>query len=96
MTLQHHPEARIEILKIVEWYFAQEKSLAAEFDTELRQAERNIVDFPDFWHLLDGGYRRYHMKRFPYSVVYRVEDEVLLIVSVAGHKQPQNYWRKRL
>ncbi len=96
MTLQYHPEARLEILQVIEWYFAQEKSLAAEFDAELRQAERNIIDFPDFWHLLEGGYRRYHLKRFPYSVVYRQEGEVLLVVSVAGHKQPQNYWRKRL
>ena len=53
MTLQYHSEARLEILQVIEWYFAQEPSLAAEFDTELRQAERNIIDFPNFWHLLD-------------------------------------------
>ena len=96
MTLQYHPEARVELLRIIEWYFEAEKSLAAEFDAELRQAERNIVTFPELWHPLSGGYRRYHLKRFPYSVVYRLEGDTLLVVSVAGHKQSQNYWRKRL
>lgn len=96
MTLVYLPEVRVEILHIIEWYFEQDKSLAANFDEELRRAERNIVDFPEFWHQLDGGYRRYLMKRFPYSVVYRVEGETILIASVAGHKQPQDYWRKRL
>ena len=36
------------------------------------------------------------MKRFPDSVVYRMEGETLLVVSFSGHKQPQNYCRKRL
>lgn len=60
MTLQHHPEARLEVLQILEWYFAHKKSLAAEFNEEVKQAERNIVDFPDFWYPLDGSYRSYH------------------------------------
>jgi len=64
VTLQYHPEARVEILRIIEWYFEAEKSLAAEFDAELSQAERNIVAFPEFWHPLSGGYRRYHLKPF--------------------------------
>lgn len=96
MKLVHLPETRLEILKIIEWYFEQERGLAAEFDEELKRAERNIVDFPEFWHPLDGGYHRFHLKRFPYSVIYRIEGETILIVAVAGHKRSQNYWRKRI
>jgi len=95
MILRHLPEAAQEIYHLVEYYFGQEESLAADFDKELRKAEENIVDFPDFWSPVSGGYRRYLMKRFPYSVIYFVEDDVLLVVAVAGHKQEEGYWRKR-
>ncbi len=95
MTLKYLPDARLEVLHIIEWYFGQEKSLAAEVDIELRQAERNIIDFPEFWPPVGGGYHRYLMKRFPYSVVYRIEGETIVIMAIAGHKQQQGYWRKR-
>lgn len=95
MILEHLPEVRVEILKILNWYFKQEKSLAAKFHNELKKAERDILEFPDLWHPLSGGYRRHIMKRFPYSLVYRVESDRILVVAVAGHKQSENYLAKK-
>ena len=87
-------EARLEVMEAVAWYFEQEKELAADFDRELKEAEKGIEEFPDFWGSLGGEYHRYLLKRFPYSVVYRIEPDEVVIVAVAAHKRGSDYWRK--
>jgi len=36
------------------------------------------------------------VRRYPYSIFYLIEDEVVEIVAVAHHKQRPGYWLGRL
>ena len=42
------------------------------------------------------GVRRKSLARFPYSVLYTVDPDVLYIVAVAHQKRRPNYWLRRL
>ncbi len=40
-------------------------------------------------------YRKINVDRFPYKIVYRVDQTELVIVAFAHHKRKPNYWKKR-
>jgi hypothetical protein len=65
------------------------------FSEEIDAAESAIVRLPEAWPPFDLGTRRYLLRRFPFSVVYRVEPQRVLIVAVAhAHRRP-GYWKSR-
>ncbi len=44
---------------------------------------------------VDHRHRRGLLRRFPYSVIYRVEPEGILVVAVAHSRRRASYWRGR-
>jgi len=61
----------------------------------LSAAER-ISLYPEAWHPLDEGLRRCRMNRFPYGLIYAIENGDILVLAVAHlHREP-GYWRDRL
>ncbi len=95
MTVHHLLEAEREILEAVEFYHERVGGLAAEFYAEFCRARAEIEAFPELWGNVSGGYRRKLLKRFPYGVIYRIEDEQVLIVAVAHLSRHPDYWRNR-
>jgi len=77
-------------------YAERSVSAAAGFSEEIDAAESAIVELPDAWPPFDHGTRRYLLRRYPFSVIYRVESRRILIIALAhGHRRP-GYWRSRL
>ena len=95
MEICYTSEARLEALKSIEYYEEQQEGLAVDFYQELIAAEQSIKEFPDFWHQAGGGYRRKHLKRYPYSLVYKVLQNCIMIVAVAPSRREKDYWRNR-
>jgi plasmid stabilization system protein ParE len=42
-----------------------------------------------------GTSRRYVLRRFPYSIIYRATADEIQIVAVAHHRRRPGYWAKR-
>jgi plasmid stabilization system protein ParE len=77
------------------WYAERSQTAAVAFSDEIDAAESAIARLPEAWPPFDWGTRRYLLRRFPFSVVYRVESDRVLIVAVAhAHRRP-GYWRSR-
>ena len=94
--LEYLDEALDEAEAAARWYAERSASAAAGFSEEIDTAESAIVDFPDAWPPFDHGTRRYLLRRYPFSVIYRIESRRILIVAVAhGHRRP-GYWKSRL
>ncbi|MGE3842912.1 MAG: type II toxin-antitoxin system RelE/ParE family toxin [Vicinamibacterales bacterium] len=78
------------------WYAERSPTAAAGFADELEGAILAIEGAPALWPRHDFGTRRYLLRRFPYSVVYKVERTRIVIIAVAhGHRRP-GYWQGRL
>ena len=93
---EYHEEALEEAEAAARWYAERSASAAAGFSEEIDTAESAIADFPTAWPHFDRGTRRYLLRRYPFSVIYRVESTRILIVAVAhGHRRP-GYWKSRL
>ena len=94
--LEYLEEALEEAEAAACWYAERSVLAAAGFSEEIDEAESAILKFPDAWPPFDHGTRRYLLRRYPFSVIYRIESRRILIVAVAhGHRRP-GYWKSRL
>jgi toxin ParE1/3/4 len=89
------PPAGEEFVFAAKYYEAEESGLGEAFIEEVERAAMRIAAFPEHGSSHLAGTRRIVLARFPYSVVYREEAGVLLVVAVAHHRQRPGYWRHR-
>jgi plasmid stabilization system protein ParE len=88
--------AQRELDDAVAWYNDQVAGLGLEFLDELDRAVRRVVEFPLSFPEIERGIRRCRLGRFPYGLIYGVDDETIVVVAVAHlHRQPR-YWIGRL
>jgi hypothetical protein len=62
---------------------------------ELDRAMEAVGDSPERWPAYLKGTQRLRLRRFPYSVVYRVEIRSVLVVAVAHERRQPGYWATR-
>ncbi|MDM8539484.1 type II toxin-antitoxin system RelE/ParE family toxin [Desulfococcaceae bacterium HSG9] len=88
------PEAEEDLSETFEWYEEKRKGLGYDFllqiDAGLRLIENNPLAFRERYK----GTRRHIIKRFPYIIVYRVEDLKVIVLGVLyGGRDPR--WIKK-
>ena len=94
-TLDYLDEALAEAEAAARWYAERSPTAALAFSEELDAAESAIVRLPEAWPPFELGTRRYLLRRFPFSVIYRVEPHRVLIVAVAHFRRRPGYWQAR-
>ncbi len=96
MIVRFLTPARSELRENIAYYNNQREGLGYEFAAELRQTLNRIKYYPEAWSPLSLQVRRCHLHRFPYSVIYEVRREVIVIAAIQHHSKEPNSWRKRL
>lgn len=96
MRLEFHPEARLELLDAVAHYESCHPGLGERFIQSIDSALVNIGENPNAWAEIEQDIRRKLTRVFPYSLLYTIESECILIVAVMHCHQAPGYWRKRL
>lgn len=95
-VIEFDPEARAEVLAAEAWYTAKGGlRVSDQFLAELRECLAGIVESPLAWPEYFEGTRRRLLGRFPYSVVYRLDPDRILVVAVAHLKRRPGYWLRR-
>ena len=94
--LEYLEEAIEEAEAAARWYAERSSFAANGFADEIDAAIAAIEQNPGAWPPYDHDTRHYLLRRYPFSVVYRVQATRILIVAVAhGHRRP-GYWKSRL
>jgi len=88
--------AQIEFEEAVNFYNRQGEGLGDDFAAEVLNAINRILTHPEAWTKLSKRTRRCRTKRFPYSVIYQIRGDRILVVAVAHSKRKPKYWRDRL
>jgi plasmid stabilization system protein ParE len=95
-TVEFLDEALEEAEAATRWYADRSPTAATAFTDEIDTAIAEINSLPLAWPAYHHDTRRFLLRRFPYSVVYRVSERLILVVAVAhAHRRP-GYWTKRL
>jgi plasmid stabilization system protein ParE len=93
--LKYLREALEEAEAAARWHAERSPAAAAAFSEEMDGAESAIARLPEAWPPFEHGTRRYLLRRFPFSVVYRVEPHRVVIVAVAHARRRPGYWQSR-
>lgn len=96
MTHGFHPDAALEFEEQVQYYRARGGRLGDRFASEVRSAIRRILQTPERWRVLEEDVRRCRVRVFPFTVLYTIERDFILIIAVMHDKREPGYWRYRL
>ncbi|KQW51530.1 MULTISPECIES: type II toxin-antitoxin system RelE/ParE family toxin [unclassified Roseateles] len=88
MRVLFRPEARIELLDAQHWYEARALGLGLEFARAFEAALQSACRHPAGFAEVEPGCRRVVLRRFPYSLYYRMTGEELLVTAVFHHRRP--------
>jgi plasmid stabilization system protein ParE len=72
-AVEYLDEALEEAEAAARWYSERSLTAAVAFSEEIDAAESAIARLPEAWPPFDWGTRRYLLRRFPFTIVYRVE-----------------------
>ena len=96
MKYSFHPTAKIELSEAVHYYEACRIGLGAEFAKEVYSTVLRITEFPEAWSPFTKNTRRCLTRRFPYGVIYQIEEGQILIIAVMQLNRKPDYWKKRI
>lgn len=90
------PEADAEVYEASHWYEERRKGLGKEFLSAFAAATANLRRNPQLYPIVVGDARRLLLRRFPYSVIYEIHgDEVVVLACFHESRDPQE-WQRRL
>src|SRR5262245_3707370 len=91
------PVARAEFLAVHAQQSARGSAAASRFEYVFVQAIADIRVWREAWPLVqdDDVYRFRRFKRLPCLVIYRLDGDVAVIVSVRHHRQQAGSWKGR-
>ena len=79
----------------IRWYSASSPYAAAGFKREITEAMHAVLLHPERGRQIEGGMRRVVLRRFPFSIIYRVQGEEILIIALAHASRLPAYWATR-
>lgn len=91
LTLAEH-----EVDAAVSWYEEQAAGLSRDFLDELDRAVRLVKIYPLVATQIEPEIRRLLFHRFPYSLIYGIDQDTIVVIAVANQHQEPRYWADRL
>jgi plasmid stabilization system protein ParE len=93
--LRFHSEALEELTAEAVYYESKSSGLGERFASEVEASTRIATEFPEMGAPFKYGTRRVFPKKFPFSVVYRVQADEIVVLAVAPDARKPGYWRDR-
>jgi toxin ParE1/3/4 len=91
-----HPEAVADARAAAQWYRDRSASAADAFLTELDRAMEKIAEAPEMSPRHVRGTRRFLMRHFPFSIIYRELSGKIEVIAIAHGRRKPRYWKDRL
>ncbi len=95
MKYMFHPEALTEYAEAVQYYAGQRVEVAQAFIDAVEDAIYRIREAPTRWNVIDEDVRRCLTRKFPYGILYTVEQDYILILAVMHCSREPGYWKSR-
>ncbi len=96
MTIEILEIARREFDEAKEFYETEQPGLGTQFEEQIKHSLLRIQQYPQAWPPERKEIRRYIVHKFPYKILYSVQDGKIVVLAFAHlHRQP-DYWVDRL
>ncbi len=96
MNYRFLPDAEADFNEAVEYYEECQTGLGADFASEVHLTIIRILEHPAGWTKVSLNCRRCLTNRFPFGVIYTVEQDSILILSIMNLHRHPDYWENRI
>jgi len=91
LKLTYHRAVQGEVDDACAWYDERKDHLGDEFFQEVARMLSAIAATPQAFPLANAGRRKAHLKRFPYTIFYRIHTDRVRVLSIRHDKRHPNY-----
>ena len=95
MNLIVRPAAAADIEDAYRWYRGKGPELGVKFLGAVREAGARILENPEAYPVFHRTVRRIRLKRFPYSLLYRLYPELIVVVACLHGRRDPLRWKTR-
>ena len=88
--------AEDEMTEAASFYETASSQLGSDFLDDVQRAVHRLREFPQAGEAIDLSLRRTLLRRFPFSLIYAIEENVVVVVAVAHHGRRPRYWQSRI
>lgn len=97
MTLEFDQAAEAKFYDIIDYYKQFDPSLPYDFIQEFEDTVQHLINFPEAGQPYLRQTKRVFLNRFPYSLVYKIyNDELIIVFAIMHMKRKPGYWEKRI
>ena len=86
-SVRYKPAAAAEVENAIGWYGRPEINQGTAFVLELERTEAHLASHPELYQRVEGEIRRAVLRRFPYSLFYVIEIDLVLVLTCMHHHQ---------
>ena len=95
MKVTFHPSVRRDLRGILDYYDERSDSAGDQFYAAFDEARRKIKMAPRQFHLLDDCRRRCDLAKFPYHLVFEIEEDEVFITVLRHNKRHPGFGLRR-
>jgi toxin ParE1/3/4 len=96
MKYVFHPEALTEYSEAIKYYAEQRVEVAQVFINTIEDAVYRIRESPERYVVMDEDVRKCMTRKFPYGILYTIEQDYILILAIMHCSREPGYWKKRI
>ena len=90
------PPAEQEMTEASLFYEAASTGLGGNFLDDVERLIERLREHPNLGQTISSNLRRTLLNRFPFSLIYSVEGDQIIIIAVAHYGRRPDYWQDRV
>lgn len=96
MQVVFTPAARVELFDALDWYESQRGGLGTRFREEVEATVIRMGENPQQFQVVLDDVHRARLRKFPYSLFFRLETDILLVIACFHAKRDPQRWQHRV
>ncbi|MDB6122182.1 MAG: plasmid stabilization system [Pedosphaera sp.] len=95
-NLKYDPLAKEEIKLAIVYYESCREGLGKAFLSVIESSIQKFLLNPFRYRKISGRFRRCLVERFPYGIIFSVEEDFIFIAAVMHLNREPGYWKERI
>jgi plasmid stabilization system protein ParE len=90
--------AAVDIDAITEFYVHADRRTAVRFISDIFNSLALLQANPRMGQLVEGGCRRFILRRFPFALIYKTDEieKQIVVIAVTHHSRHPGHWQSRI
>lgn len=96
MKIEYLKLAKFEFHDAISHYENEQKGLGRKFESDIKSSLHRIKNFPKAYVKIKDDIQKCVLHKFPYNIIFSIEEDLILIIAVAHHHRKPDYWVDRV